>query len=182
MLLGDVMGDCLFWVDMEFTGLDVERDVVLEIACLVTDNDLNIVALGPEIAVHQPEDVLSGMDEWNARTHAETGLLKRVRESGHTVGMAEGVVLDFLRAHVEPRASPLCGNSVHVDRMFLRRHMPEVEEYVHYRNVDVSTIKELCRRWYPDLPAFEKKGSHKAMEDIMGSVEELRHYRDNIFR
>jgi oligoribonuclease len=172
----------LVWIDMEMTGLDPYRDRVLEIAVLVTDTALNLVAEGPNLAIHQDEDVLSGMDDWNKTHHGQSGLLDRVRASTESVRSAEEKVLAFCAGHVAPGKSPLCGNSVWQDRRFLDRHMPELNRFFHYRIIDVSTVKELAQRWYPDLPPFKKAESHLALADIRESVCELRYYREHCFR
>jgi oligoribonuclease len=167
---------------MEMTGLDAGRDTILEIACLVTDAELNILAEGPNLAIHQEEEALAGMDEWNQTHHGASGLLERVRASQETLAGAERKTLDFLAAWVAPRQSPLCGNSVWQDRRFIIRLMPELDRFLHYRIVDVSTIKELASRWYPSLPPVKKKETHLALADIRESLEELRYYRSEIFR
>jgi oligoribonuclease len=172
----------LVWIDMEMTGLDPDKDRILEIAVLVTDPELNVVAEGPNLAVFQPEEVLAGMDEWNRTHHGASGLLDRVRASTETVGQAEAKVLAFCAGHVPPKTSPLCGNSVWQDRRFLMRHMPALNDFFHYRIVDVSTVKELVKRWYPQLPPYQKAGCHLALADIRESVGELRHYRSQVFR
>lgn len=167
---------------MEMTGLDPLRDTILEIAVLVTDENLSIVAEGPNLAIHQGEDVLVAMDEWNQTHHAKSGLLDRVRASGETLASAEAKVLEFCAARVPPKKSPLCGNSVWQDRRFLDRHMPALNAFFHYRIIDVSSVKELALRWYPQLPPFKKAESHLALADIRESVGELKYYRDNLFR
>ena len=165
------------------TGLDPERERIIEMATLVTDSDLNLVAEGPVIAVHQPDSLLEAMDEWCTRTHGESGLTQRVRDSRVTEAEAERQTLEFLRQHLEVGQSPLCGNSIGQDRRFLVKYMPELEAFFHYRNLDVSTIKELARRWRPDvIQGVKKKGSHLALDDIRDSIEELRHYREHFFR
>lgn len=175
--------DLLIWVDLEMTGLDPDRDRVIEIATIVTDADLNTLAEGPVLAVHQPESVLGAMDEWNTRTHGQSGLLERVRASRLDEASAEAEVIGFLARHVEAGKSPMCGNSVCQDRRFMARHLPRLEAYFHYRNLDVSTIKELARRWRPDVfEGYRKKGSHLALDDIRESIAELRHYRATFFR
>lgn len=172
----------LIWIDMEMSGLDPDRDVVLEIATLVTDGDLALVAEGPSLVVHQPRAVLDGMDEWNTKHHNESGLVGRVLASDVSAAEAERRTLSFLRRYCIKGKSPLCGNSVYQDRRFLARYMPKLEGFLHYRNVDVSTIKELVRRWYPKAPpAPEKKHAHLALDDIRESIEELRFYRDRLF-
>lgn len=173
----------LIWIDMEMTGLEPETDRVIEIATLITDADLNILAEGPVVAVHQSDSVLAGMDEWNQRTHGDSGLVARVRASQSDEADAEQQTLDFLRDYAETGSSPMCGNSVHQDRRFLVKYMPTLEAFFHYRNLDVSTVKELARRWRPELPGgFIKNGSHKALDDIRDSVSELQYYREHFFR
>lgn len=172
----------LIWIDMEMSGLNPDKDTILEIATIVTDSDLEIIAEGPVFAIYQPEEILSKMDEWNTRTHAISGLIERVRQSSIFMEEAESRTLEFLRQHTEFRKSPLCGNTIGQDRMFMRRHMPNLENYLHYRNVDVSSIKELVVRWYPeDYHAPLKRGTHQALQDIQESIEELRYYRRTIF-
>lgn len=166
---------------MEMTGLDPNRDHILEIAVLVTDSQLNIIAEGPNLAVFQPEDVLKGMDEWNQTHHGKSGLLDRVRASTESVQSAEEKTLAFCALHTKPKASPLCGNSVWQDRRFLDRHMPALNGFFHYRIIDVSSVKELALRWYPQLAPFKKSESHLALADIRESVGELRHYREHCF-
>lgn len=170
----------LVWVDMEMSGLDPATCVILEIAVLVTDADLQEVAAGPEIVIHHPESVLAAMDEWNTTHHGASGLSQRVRESTISLASAEQQVLDFLTA-CGAAGAPLCGNSVHVDRAFLARYMPSVNAALHYRNVDVSTVKELVRRWYPGLPLPQKREAHRALSDIRESLAELRFYRERVF-
>jgi len=176
------MQNRLIWIDLEMTGLEPEQDVIIEIATLVTDEQLNILAEGPVIAVHQPENALQGMDEWNQTHHGASGLLDRVRASLHSTAEAEQLTLDFLRQWSEKRSSPMCGNSICQDRRFLARHMPKLEDFFHYRNLDVSTVKELARRWYPAVPNFEKAGAHRALDDIRASLDELRYYRETVLR
>lgn len=173
----------LIWVDMEMTGLDPDVDRVLEIATIITDDRLNIVAEGPVIAVWQPEDVLSGMSEWCQTHHTQSGLLARVRAEGVTVGEAEQRTLDFVRRYVPPKASPLCGNSVGQDRRFLYRYMPTFQDYLHYRTLDVSSIKILGNLWRPEMMRrFTKREAHLALDDIRESIAELVFYRDHFFR
>ena len=175
--------DNLVWIDLEMTGLDPDRDRIIEIATIVTDSHLRILAEGPVVAIHHPEAVLERMDEWNRTTHGGSGLLERVRRSESTVQDAERVTLEFLTVHALPGASPMCGNSICQDRRFLAREMPDLERFFHYRNLDVSTIKELARRWAPDVLAGLKKTSqHLALADIRESIEELEHYRRTLFR
>jgi len=170
----------LVWVDMEMTGLQPDSDRVIEIAVLVTDPQLNVVATGPVLVVHQPDEVLDAMDAWNKSTHAKTGLIERVRASSLTEADVERQALEFLAAHVPANVSPLCGNSICQDRRFLARWMPRLEAHFHYRNLDVSTLKELVRRWKPELKGFSKEGKHEALADILESIEELKFYRKNV--
>jgi oligoribonuclease len=175
-------GDRLIWIDLEMTGLVPERDRVIEIATVVTDADLAVVAEGPVIAIHQPEATLAAMDEWNTRTHGASGLAARVLASLVSEAAAERATLDFLAEHVGANRSPMCGNSVCQDRRFLARWMPELERYFHYRNLDVSTLKELARRGAPEVAAaVEKESRHTALADVHESIEELRHYRTALF-
>ncbi len=170
----------LIWIDLEMTGLDPQQDGIIEIATVVTDPHLAVLAQGPVIAIHQPEDVIAGMDEWNTRHHGESGLIGRVRSSHSSAADAERETLEFLRAHVPPGRSPMCGNSICQDRRFLARLMPELEAFFHYRNLDVSTLKELARLWKPDLVGgFAKKGAHLALDDILESIDELKYYREH---
>lgn len=174
--------DYLIWIDLEMTGLDPSRDHIIEIATLVSDSKLNLVAEGPVIAVHQPDDVLAQMDAWNVKTHGESGLTQRVKQSRLDAAEAERQTLEFLRHLVPEGVSPMCGNSICQDRRFLARHMPALERFFHYRNLDVSTLKELAVRWYPQMPKFPKKQSHQALDDIRESLEELRFYRERLFK
>lgn len=175
--------DRLIWIDLEMTGLDPASDRIIEMATIVTDARLEVVAEGPVIAVHQPGTLLDGMDEWCTRTHGASGLTQRVRESTIDEMEAQARTLAFLREHVEPGTSPMCGNSICQDRRFLARYMPELESFFHYRNLDVSTLKELARRWRPSvLSGFNKKGTHLALDDIRESIQELRHYREHFIR
>ena len=172
----------LVWIDMEMTGLDPDVDAILEIASLVTDNDLQVVAEGPVLAVHQPDDVLSGMDAWNVEHHTASGLVDRVRRSAVNVTEAQALTLEFVQRHAEKHTAPLCGNSVWQDRRFLKRYMPILDDWLHYRIVDVSTVKELARRWKPELAdRFKKHNTHRALDDIRESVAELRYYREVFF-
>ena len=173
----------LIWIDLEMTGLDPQRDQIIEIATIVTDSQLEVLAEGPVLAIHQPDDVLAAMDEWNTRQHGQSGLTQRVRESRLNLADAERETLAFLTQHVDKGVSPMCGNSICQDRRFMARLMPGLEAYFHYRNLDVSTLKELARRWAPDVAAgFHKESSHLAMDDIRDSIEELRYYRTHLFR
>jgi oligoribonuclease len=173
----------IVWMDMEMSGLDPDKDRILEVAVLVTDGDLNVVAEGPNLVLHQPEEVLAAMDEWNTKHHGQSGLTQRVRESTVDESQTSAAVLEFLGQHTEKKKAPLAGNSIHQDRRFVARYLPEVEDWLHYRNVDVSTIKELAQRWYPEKYSGRpgKKGSHRAMDDLMESIDELRYYRDALF-
>ncbi len=173
----------LVWLDLEMSGLDPERNTILEIATIISDGDLRIVAEGPVLAIHQPESILDAMDDWNREHHAASGLTARVRASIHSMADAERETLSFVQRYCPQGSSPLCGNSVHQDRRFLARWMPRLDAYLHYRNIDVSTVKELVRRWYPDGPhPPEKKHAHLALDDIRESIEELRFYRRHVFR
>ena len=173
----------LVWLDLEMTGLEPSRDQILEIATLVTDSDLNILAEGPVIAIHQPEAVLVAMDAWNQEHHGASGLLARVRASRHDLRAAEEESLAFLQAWVPAGKSPLCGNSICQDRRFLARSMPRLEAWFHYRNLDVSSLKILAQRWAPAVAeAFKKTNAHRALDDIRESIAELRHYREHLLR
>jgi len=172
----------LVWIDLEMTGLDPDRDRIIEIATIVTDAQLHLIAEGPVIAVHQDETALASMDEWNTRQHHGSGLAARVRASTVTEQAAEAATLEFLAAHVPAGASPMCGNSICQDRRFLHRYMPALERWFHYRNLDVSTLKELAARWAPQLPPVDKTGTHLALDDIRESIEELRYYRRHLLR
>lgn len=173
----------LIWVDLEMTGLDTMNDTIIEIATIVTDSELNILAEGPVFAIHTPDVVLNAMDEWNTRQHNQSGLVDRIRRSTITLAQAESETIAFLSKYVEKRRSPMCGNSICQDRRFMARQMPELERFFHYRNLDVSTVKELAFRWRPDiLDSFEKKGSHLALDDIRDSIRELRHYKEHFFK
>lgn len=175
--------NALIWIDLEMTGLSPDNDRIIEIATIVTDNHLTVLAEGPVLAVHQEDAVLNGMDEWNTRTHGASGLTQRVRESTLTEAEVERLTLEFIQQYVPKNKSPLCGNSICQDRRFLARYMPALEGYVHYRNLDVSSIKELVRRWRPALAdGFEKKNTHRALDDIRESIEELRYYREHFLR
>ncbi len=172
----------LIWIDLEMTGLRPDHDRVIEIATLVTDKQLNVIAEGPELVIHQSDEILDGMDEWNTRQHGRSGLTDRVRASRLSEQEAEQSTLAFLGQHLEPATSPMCGNSICQDRRFLARWMPELERFFHYRNLDVSTLKELARRWAPDVAAgFSKTSSHRAMDDIRDSISELAWYREQLF-
>ena len=171
----------LIWIDLEMTGLIPEQDRIIEIATVITDSRLNVLAEGPVMAVRQPESVLAGMDDWNMAQHTRSGLLQRVRASGYSEADAEKLTLEFLRGYVPADTSPMCGNSICQDRRFLYRYMPELEKYFHYRNLDVSTVKELVKRWTGNPEPFEKESTHLALNDIRDSIAELRHYRELYF-
>ena len=174
--------DNLIWIDLEMTGLNPDTDRIIEIATIVTDAQLNILAEGPVLAVHQSDEVLAQMDEWNTTQHGGSGLVDRVRQSEYDERRAEAETIDFLQQWVERGMSPMCGNSICQDRRFLWRGMPQLEAYFHYRNLDVSTIKELARRWKPEvLNGVKKSGAHLALDDIRDSIEELRYYRSQVF-
>lgn len=173
----------LIWIDMEMSGLNPETDRVLEIALVVTDSRLDTVAEAPVLVVHQPAAVLDAMDEWNKSTHARSGLIERVKASTMSEAEAEEQLLAFLVEHVPPNVSPMCGNSVHQDRRFLSRYMPRLEAHFLYRNLDVSTLKELAKRWKPDIMAgLTKHGKHEALADIHESIEELKYYREHLLK
>lgn len=173
----------LIWIDLEMTGLDTARDRIIEIATIVTDSNLEVLAEGPELAIHQPDTALDAMDAWNTRQHNISGLVERVRASTLDEAEAERRTLDFLRRWVPEQTSPMCGNSICQDRRFLARCMPELEAFFHYRHIDVSTLKELAQRWAPDVAAgFAKASSHRAMDDVRDSITELRHYRLQLLR
>jgi len=175
--------DNLIWIDLEMTGLDTDNDLIIEIATVVTDAQLNVLAEGPVMAIHQSDAVLDGMDEWNTSQHGKSGLIKRVRESSINEAQAQERTLEFLRQWVPERASPMCGNSICQDRRFLHRCMPQLEQYFHYRNLDVSSLKELARRWAPEVArGFAKGEAHLAMEDIRDSIAELRYYREQLMK
>ena len=172
--------DNLIWVDLEMTGLDPETDVVIEIATIVTDKDLNILAEGPVIAIHQPDEVLDNMNEWCVVQHGKSGLTDRVRNSSVSEAEASQQTIDFLQQWVDKGKSPMCGNSICQDRRFMVKHMPELEAYFHYRHIDVSTLKELARRWKPSiLDGFNKSATHLALDDIRESIAECRYYREH---
>ena len=173
----------LIWVDMEMTGLDPDNDRVIEIAVVVTDSQLTKAIEGPVIAIHQSDAVLDAMDDWNKNTHGRSGLIDRVKKSTIDEAQAVEILKAFLIEHVPPNKSPMCGNSICQDRRFMARHMPGLESFFHYRNLDVSTLKELCRRWQPTLlKGFTKRGAHTALADIQESIEELKYYREHFIR
>lgn len=173
--------DRLAWIDLEMTGLDPSVNRIIEVATIVTDGNLEVIAEGPVIAVHQDDAFLDAMDEWNTRTHGASGLTERVRDSQFDTRAAELKTIEFLAQHMQPGSSPMCGNSVHQDRRFMLAEMPELAAFFHYRNLDVSTLKELAKRWKPSiLDGYQKKGSHQALDDIRESIEELEYYREHL--
>jgi oligoribonuclease len=173
----------LVWLDMEMTGLDPDNDRIIEVAVVVTDPELNVIAEGPVFAIHQSDETLDKMDNWNKGTHGRSGLIDRVKASTVTEAQAEAELIAFLKQHVPAGKSPMCGNSICQDRRFMARGMPKLEEFFHYRNLDVSTLKELCRRWKPELASgFKKHQKHTALADIIESIEELRYYREHFIK
>lgn len=173
----------LVWVDMEMTGLNPETDRIIEVAVVITDSNLNTLAEGPVFAIHQSDEMLNGMDAWNKGTHGRSGLIERVKASTVTEADAEAVLIDFLKKFVPNGKSPMCGNSICQDRRFMARGMPKLESFFHYRNLDVSTLKELCKRWKPELASgFKKHQKHTALADIVESIEELRYYREHFIK
>jgi len=173
----------LIWIDLEMTGLDCSYDYIIEIATIITNKALDIIEEGPELVIHQSEDILEQMDQWNKKHHTASGLLDEVRQSDISVAEAEAQTLEFLRKHVSANCSPMCGNSICQDRRFLARLMPDLERFFHYRNLDVSTLKELASRWDPDIVyQSNKTTSHRARQDIYGSIEELKHYKEHFIQ
>ena len=172
----------LIWIDLEMTGLDPEKMVILEIAAVVTNNELEIIAKGPNIAINYPDEILQSMEEWSMIHHKKSGLLDRVKSSSYDCQKAEQEILDFISIHCKKGESPLCGNSIWQDRRFLIKYMPELESFFHYRNIDISSIKELVKRWYPDIPPYQKEKSHLALNDILESINELKFYRQKVFK
>ena len=175
------MNQHLIWIDLEMTGLDPEKHVIVEIASIITDDQLNVVAEGPNIVIHQPDDVLSRMEPWSLEHHQASGLTDRINASSYSCARAETETLAFLSRFCEKGASPLCGNSIGQDRRFLVKHMPALEDFFHYRNIDVSSVKELVKRWYPSLPRYEKEKTHLALSDIRESIDEMLYYRKHVF-
>jgi oligoribonuclease len=179
------MADVLVWLDMEMTGLEPDRERIIEVATIITDGKLVEIAIGPELVIHQDDAILAAMDDWNKKHHGGSGLTERVRTSTVTEADAEAQTIAFINAHVPAKDRPvLAGNSIHQDRRFIRRYMPQLEKRLHYRMVDVSTIKELARRWFPELIAKQpvKKETHRALDDIRESIDELRYYKEHVFR
>ena len=173
----------LIWIDLEMTGLNPDNDLIIEIATVVTDKDLNILAQGPVIAVHQSDEALAAMDDWNQKHHGQSGLIDRVKASTINDAEAERLTIEFLKQWVPENTSPICGNSIGQDRRFLYRYMPKLEAYFHYRNIDVSTLKELAARWAPEVKeGFNKESTHQALQDIIESIEELRYYREHFIK
>lgn len=182
--ISPVREDLLVWIDLEMTGLDPDKDKVLEIATLITDNALTVIAEGPELIIHQEDSVLQSMNDWCQKQHAKTGLTQAVRASTVSLEQAEQQTLKFIEQYCKKGTSPLCGNTIYQDRAFLRKHMPKIDQFLHYRIVDVSSVKELVKRWYPNNPLsnFKKSDSHRALADIQESVKELTQYRDAFFK
>ncbi|XP_051242411.1 small fragment nuclease [Dicentrarchus labrax] len=178
------MSQRMVWVDLEMTGLDIEKDQIIEMACIITDSDLNVLAEGPNLIIKQPDQLLEGMSEWCKEHHGKSGLTQAVRDSKITLEQAEYEFLSFVRQHTPPGQCPLAGNSVHADKRFLDKYMPQFMYHLHYRIIDVSTIKELCRRWFPEVYKMvpHKKASHRALDDIWESIKELQYYRANVFK
>ena len=173
----------LIWVDMEMTGLNPDSDRIIEVAVVVTDPQLNILAEGPVFAIHQPDEIMDGMDAWNKGTHGRSGLIEKVKASTVTESDAELALIEFLKKYVRSGKSPMCGNTIYQDRRFMARGMSKLEAFFHYRNLDVSTLKELCRRWKPELASgFKKHQKHTALADIIESIEELRYYREHFIK
>ena len=176
------MSGNLIWMDLEMTGLDPEINVIIEIATVVTTASLDVVAEGPSLAILQPKESMDLMDDWNQEHHSASGLIDRIASDGVSEAEAEAMTLDFVSSHVDPGEAPLCGNSIWQDRRFLARYMPSLESYLHYRIIDVSTVKELAERWAPAvLDEVVKKGNHRALDDVLESIDELRHYRTHLF-
>ena len=171
----------LIWVDLEMTGLDTDNDFIIEIATIITDSELNILEEGPVAAIHQPDSILNKMDEWNTRQHNKSGLVERVKNSPHDAAKAESLTLEFVEKFVPKGKSPMCGSGICQDRRFMHRLMPTFEQYFMYRNLDVSTVKELVKHWAPEKEEFDKKSKHLALEDIRDSINELKFYREHFF-
>ncbi len=173
----------LIWLDMEMTGLNPETDRIIEVAMIATDSQLNVLGHSPVLVIHQPDSVLDAMDDWNKNTHGKSGLIAKVKASTLTAAEAEATLLAFMAEYVPARTTPMCGNTIHQDRRFMVRWMPQLEEYFHYRNLDVSTLKELCKRWRPEVArGVVKRGKHEALADIEESIEELKYYREHFLK
>jgi oligoribonuclease len=172
----------LIWVDLEMTGLDLQKEVILEMATIVTDSELNVIAEGPNFIIHQSDELLAAMNDWNTQQHTKTGLVDAVRKSTVSVAQAEKETLAFLQQHVNPQKSPMCGNSICTDRQFLKKYMPTLEKFFHYRHIDVSTLKELAKRWNKSVAVEKKDSMHRALDDIQASIAELKHYREALFK
>ncbi|AOZ48961.1 oligoribonuclease [Chromobacterium vaccinii] len=173
----------LIWLDMEMTGLNPDQDRIIEVAMIVTDSNLNVLAESPVLVIHQPDAILDGMDDWNKNTHGKSGLIEKVKNSTVSEAEAEQRLLDFMAQYIPERVTPMCGNTIHQDRRFMARWMPRLEAYFHYRNLDVSTLKELCKRWRPELAkGVVKRGKHEALADILESIEEMRYYREHFLK
>lgn len=172
----------MVWIDLEMTGLEIEVCTIIEIATVITDGELNIIAQGPNLAINTSDENLAAMDEWNTTHHGRSGLTERVRNSKIDLAEAQRQTLEFVSKYIDAGVAPLCGNSIATDRNFLDKYMPELADYLHYRMIDVSTIKELARRWYPDTPRFPKKGAHLALDDIIESIGELKYFREKVFQ
>ncbi len=172
----------MVWIDLEMTGLDIEKESIIEIATIITDSELNILAQGPNLAIKVSEELIEGMDEWNTTHHHQSGLVDRIRSVGVSIEEAQQQTIEFLQQWVNPNSAPLCGNSVWNDRRFLDKEMPLVADYLHYRMIDVSTVKELAKRWYPEVDKYPKKLSHLALDDIIESIEELQYFRSKVFQ
>ena len=172
----------MVWIDLEMTGLDIEKESIIEIATIITDSELNILAQGPNLAIKVSEELIEGMDEWNTTHHHQSGLVDRIRTVGVPIEEAQQQTIEFLQEWVNPNSAPLCGNSVWNDRRFLDKEMPLVADYLHYRMIDVSTVKELAKRWYPEVGKYPKKLSHLALDDIIESIEELQYFRSKVFQ
>ncbi|MBX9295585.1 oligoribonuclease [Chromobacterium piscinae] len=173
----------LIWLDMEMTGLNPDQDRIIEVAMIVTDSNLNVLAESPVLVIHQPDAILDGMDDWNKNTHGKSGLIEKVKNSTVNEAEAEQVLLDFMAQYIPERVTPMCGNTIHQDRRFMARWMPRLEAYFHYRNLDVSTLKELCKRWRPEIAkGVVKRGKHEALADILESIEEMRYYREHFLK